>query len=654
MSQGHPPQSDTVEAALRESERAYRTLVETSHDLIWSVDAQGRCTFVNQAVRRIYGYEPAEMLGRLFTDFETSEQARRDLVVFDRIKSGQPHFNYETVHRRKDGTPVWLNVNAVVIRDEQGGVIGVTGTAQDITDRKRSEQARDRLHSLTRATLESTADGILVVNVAGKIETYNRRFAELWHVPPEILAAGDDSAAQAWVLGQLVSAEDFLRKVRYLYRYPREVSFDELEFKDGRIVERYSRPQILEGEVVGRVWSFRDVTEHRLAQQSRTELEARLRQSQKMEAIGSLAAGIAHDFNNILTAIGGHAALLGRCEGLAGMESESLREITESVDRAARLTRQLLALGRRQPLALRPLDLNEVVERMGGLLRRTLGEMIALRARCLSEPAVVCADESLMEQVLLNLAVNARDAMPTGGALEIATVRVEFGQGSGDRTGSYICLQVSDSGSGIAPDVLPRIFDPFFTTKAVGSGTGLGLATVYAIAQQHEGWVDVQSELGRGTTFRVLLPQADSALGLEPAPPVVTDQSPAVAGQGTILVVEDEDAVRQMVRIFLEQQGYTVLLAAHGDEGLVLWRRHSDGIRLLLTDMVMPGGLNGPDLARVLWRERPGLPVVFMSGYSPDTTAGNLDLKEGVNYLPKPFALNRLSAMIAARLQTQA
>jgi hypothetical protein len=332
------------------------------------------------------------------------------------------------------------------------------------------------------------------------------------------------------------------------------------------------------------------------------------------------------------------------------METESLREITESVDRAARLTRQLLALGRRQPLALRPLDLNLVVERMSGLLRRTLGETIALRSRCLSEPAVVSADENLMEQVLLNLVVNARDAMPSGGALEIATVRVEFGPGSGDRTGSYICLQVSDSGSGIAPDVLPRIFDPFFTTKEVGAGTGLGLATVYAIAQQHEGWVDVQSELGRGTTFRVLLPQADSALALEPAPPVVTNE-PDVTGQGMILVVEDEDAVRQMVRIFLEQQGYAVLAAAHGDEGLGLWRRHAGAIRLLLTDMVMPGGLNGPDLARVLWRERPGLPVVFMSGYSPDAKDGNLDLKEGVNYLPKPFALQRLSAMIAARLQ---
>jgi two-component system cell cycle sensor histidine kinase/response regulator CckA len=646
----HP---DAIESALMASEQAYRNLVETSHDLIWSVDARGRWTFVNQAVRQIYGYEPAEMLGRPFTDFQTREQAGRDLKVFGEIKEGRARFNYETVHLRKDGTPVGLNFNAVVLRDGAGEMVGATGTAQDITERRRSEQARDRLHSLTRATLESTADGILVVNVAGKIETYNRRFAELWRVPAEILKSADDGRALAWVLDQLVSAESFLRKVRELYRRPREVSFDELEFKDGRIFERYSRPQILDGEVVGRVWSFRDVTEHRQAQKARGELEQRLQQAQKMQAIGSLAGGIAHDFNNVLSAIGGHAALLARSEGLGSMELESLREITESVDRAARLTRQLLALGRQQPLTLRPLDLNDVVERMGGLLRRTLGQSIALRTRGTNGPAVVRADESLIEQVLLNLALNAHDAMPAGGALEIATSRVDFGAGAGDRHGPYICLQVSDTGSGIAPEVLPRIFDPFFTTKQDGSGPGLGLATVYAIAQQHEGWVDVQSEVGRGTTFRILVPALDPAAMAEPAPSV-PETVRGGAGQGLILVVEDEDAVRQMVRLFLEQQGYTVLAAARSQEGLGLWREHMAGIRLLLTDMVMPGSVGGPEFARTLWRERPDLPVVFMSGYSPEARDADLRLQEGFNYLSKPFSLQRLAAVIAGRLQVQA
>jgi two-component system cell cycle sensor histidine kinase/response regulator CckA len=651
MSQGVPPNPQSVAVALRESERAYRTLVETSHDLIWSIDLQGRCTFVNQASRRILGYEPAEMLGRVFTEFQSPEQAQRDLQTFARILAGAQHFSHEMVVQRKDGTPVWLNVNMVPLRSEQGAITGATGTAQDITDRKRAEQARERLHSLTRATLESTADAILVANVAGRIEIFNRRFTELWHLPADILGSGDEERALAWVLDQLVAPEAFLRRVRQLYRYPREVSFDELLFKDGRIVERYSRPQILDGEVVGRVWSFRDVTEHRQAQKARTELEARLRQAQKMEAIGTLAGGIAHDFNNILTAIGGHAALLGRGGTLGPMEGESLREITECVDRAARFTRQLLALSRHQPLNLREIDLNDVLGRMDVLLRRTLEETIAVRTRTLQGPAWVRADEGMMEQVLLNLAVNARDAMPAGGALEISLAAVDFGPGAADRAGPHYCLRVSDTGRGIPADVLPRIFDPFFTTKEAGLGSGLGLATVYTIVQQHDGWIDVASTVGSGTTFRLHLPAGRPAPAAGEPPTPSTPLPDPAPGPGSILIVEDEDAVRSMVRLALEQQGFSVLTASSGSEGLATWRRHANEIRLILTDMVMPGGPSGPELARSVWRENSNLPVIFMSGYSPEATDRDLNLMEGVNYLPKPFALHRLRAMITLRLQ---
>ncbi len=740
--------------------------------------------------------------------------------------------------------------------------------------RMQSEEARDRSLSLMTATLESTADGILVVNREGKIETFNRLFTGMWRLPDEILAMKDDDRAVKWVLDQLAEPEKFLEKVRYLYDHPEEESFDQLQFKDGRLFERYSRPQLIAGQVVGRVWSFRDITERRRAEtelrekqtqllealriarlayweydvladqfhfndqfyailrttaereggytmssahyagrfvhpedmavvgneiaqalsttdpnfrreiehrityadgeigyfavhvrirkdaagrtvqtyganmdvtphkraegkvrhlanfpelnpnpvleftpegkmvyhnpaavsmalkvgipnladllppaapqivaeclatnQSRLRLETRhgshtlswsfypiaaqrvvhcyvgditerhhleaqLRQAQKMEAIGQLAGGVAHDFNNLLTAIVGHLGLLRPNPQVTPEMAESLDEIAAAASRAANLTNQLLAFSRRQVISVAALDLNEVVTHLTKMLRRVLGEDIAMQVDYAPERLTFQGDAGMIDQVLLNLAVNARDAMPGGGTLRIVTQAVtrRTPDGAGQH-GRFVHLTVSDTGAGISPEVLPRIFEPFFTTKDVGKGTGLGLATVFGIVQQHHGSIDVESTVGRGTTFHVYLPR----IQVPAAPPAVEVPELPARGRGeTILLVEDEPAVREVGIVTLRRYGYRVLTAASGREAVDIWAAHEAEISLLLTDLIMPGGVSGLQLARRLLAEKPDLRVVYTSGYSAETAGKELPLKDGINYLAKPYDLDQL------------
>ena len=377
-------------------------------------------------------------------------------------------------------------------------------------------------------------------------------------------------------------------------------------------------------------------------------IETQLRQSQRLEAVGQLAAGIAHDFNNILTVVHGQAQLLKESGTLAPEATAAVAEIVESAERAVNLTRQLLTFSRQQVMHARGIALNTIVGGVDRLLRRLLGADVAVELELTADATVVDADVSMLEQVLLNLAVNARDAMPGGGKLKLATAAVSV-----DRTevmtaeeypGRFVKLTVSDTGSGVAPEVVPHIFEPFFTTKDVGKGTGLGLATVYSIVQQHRGWIRVFTKLGEGTRFEIFLP-ASSA-------PVAAVERPApirVEGTATILLVEDEPAVRRLAHQALARAGYRILSAATGVEALALWEAHSDEVDLLFTDMVMPDGMSGQQLATTLGQRQPRLKVVFTSGYSPDLVAGT-SLREGFDFLQKPYSLADLLATIAARL----
>jgi PAS domain S-box-containing protein len=404
-------------------------------------------------------------------------------------------------------------------------------------------------------------------------------------------------------------------------------------------------------------WSFFPVPElHRVHCYAgditeRTNLELQLRQSQKMEAIGQLAGGIAHDFNNILTVIQMNASLLNARDVAAEDARESAAQIGQAADRAASLTRQLLVFSRKQAIKPVSLDLNATVANTIKMLERILGEHVALRTDCAPGLPHVQADLGMVEQVLLNLAVNARDAMPHGGQLTIATAARtispdEARADPGAKAGPVVCLSFQDTGVGIAPTDLPHIFEPFFTTKKIGQGTGLGLATVFGIVQQHHGWIRVSSRPGAGTTFSIFLPQATEALPAAPAP----RRSTLPSGTETLLVVEDDAAVRPVVEMILQRCGYRVLTAVSGVEAMDVWRRHRDEIQLVLTDMVMPGGMTGLDLAQKLKAENPGLKIVFMSGYSAKAGNDGPALVEGDNFLQKPYQPLPLAQIIRHNL----
>jgi PAS domain S-box-containing protein len=384
----------------------------------------------------------------------------------------------------------------------------------------------------------------------------------------------------------------------------------------------------------------------------RIQLENELRQAQKMEAIGQLAAGVAHDFNNLLTIIQGHASLQLALTGLRPETTDSLREITQAANRAADLTRQLLAFSRRQIMRPRVIQMNTLLREVTGMLSRLLPETIELRTTFADALQPIWADQTGIEQILLNLVVNARDAMPRGGEILIETKAAKFTPADTAKNpemepGDYVCLSVSDTGTGIDDATRSRIFEPFFTTKPVDKGTGMGLATVYGITKQHEGRIDVATEVGKGSTFRVFLPVTTRVE--EPEEPDFFIPEPTDR-EYTILVVEDDEAVRSLVVEVLQHQQYCVLEAEHAEAALAVWKQQSAKIDLLLTDVIMPG-INGIELAQQLLADRPELKVIYTSGYSSELFGSNMPLDEGRNYLPKPYLSAKLTAIVHAALE---
>lgn len=528
----------------------------------------------------------------------------------------------------KDGRIVWVRAHTIIVRGKDGEPVGVRGVVTDITEHKRSEQELIKSEERYRDLVENAHDIIYSQDLQGRYTSMNQAGAQITgYTVEEALALNIDQTV----------APEFLAKSREMLRRKLEgddVTAYEMEIvaKDGHriTVEANTKLVFQDGVPVGVQGIARDVTERKL-------LEEQLRQSQKMEAIGQLAGGVAHDFNNLLTAINGYSGLaLQRID-----ENHPLRgyleEIKKAGDRAANLTRQLLAFGRKQILQPLPINLNDVVADMNKMLRRLIGEDIVLTATLDSELKRIKADPGQIEQVLMNLVVNARDAMPQGGNLTIETASVELDQDYADRhvgvvPGKFVMLAVSDTGTGMDEATQAKIFDPFFTTKEKGKGTGLGLSTVYGIIRQSGGSIWVYSECGHGTTFKVYLPQ----MAIEPQRAEAIVALPEPRGVETILLVEDEDVVRGLAKQILEQSGYKVLAAARGAEAIGLCQQSVDPIHLVLTDVVMPE-ISGKEVADRLRELRPGVRVLFMSGYTDAAIVHHGVLDSNIEFIQKPF-----------------
>jgi PAS domain S-box-containing protein len=512
-------------------------------------------------------------------------------------------------------------------------LIGIASRMAGIAiERKRAEDALRRAEERFRDIVENAVEGIFQSAPDGKLLAANPAFARvLGYESPAELRDG---------IGELTA---------HFVAPERHAEFARLLDERG-VVQRFEvQMRRLNGGAVwlsltARLVRARDgrPTYHDVFAEDITELkqlEEQFRQSQKMEAFGQLAGGVAHDFNNLLTVIRLSVSLL-RENSLGPQErAMAIEETMRAAERATNLTRQLLTFSRRQPLQPQNLDLNEVVAGMTKMLQRLIGEHITLEAHYAPGGAPVRADAGMMEQALMNLAVNARDAMPRGGRLSLRTSAVNLDAVAvaarpQARPGQYLELAVSDTGTGIAPEHLPHIFEPFFTTKDIGRGTGLGLATVFGIVEQHQGWIEVESRIGEGTTFRVFLPRLAQTAAR------VDDVRPAAAlprGHETILIAEDEADVRGLMQKMLEWHGYRVLVATSGVAALRLWEEHRDAIALLITDMVMPEGMTGRELGERLRAEKSGLKVIYCSGYTDEMLGGDSPLRRGANFIDKPF-----------------
>ena len=627
-----------IERELRESEQRFRDLFEDSPDAIFVEGPDGNVLDANQAACRLHGVGREKLVGMNVLDLVPVEKRRKVLRDFRRLVDGEiTRVEGESVSVDGRMTPVEIHATPIEYRGGPAVLLHV----RDISERKHTEAALRSSERLFHSVWENSVEGKRLTDGRGDIVAVNEAFCKLVGMSRAELEGKPFTVIYA----DTEQPERILKKYRqdFLDRVIEHHIECCLTLRTGAnvMLEQTNSVVELRGQPTVLLASFRDLT-------AQKQLEDQLRHSQRMDAVGQLAGGVAHDFNNILTVIHGHASLLLGRGGLAGATSRSAQQILQAAERAANLTRQLLTFSRRQVMQQRRLDLNEVVGNMTKMLGRILGEDIALELSYWPEPPVIQADAGMMEQVLLNLAVNARDAMPHGGHLSIRISVQDLetphtSQHTEARPGRFVCLTVADSGTGIAPEILQRIFEPFFTTKEVGKGTGLGLATVYGIVKQHQGWVEVESQIGRGATFRVYLPTARAFADGEEESPLETAVR---GGNETILVVEDEQPVRELVCSLLKGQGYRILAAKSGASALQVWRDHKDEVAMLLTDVVMPDQMNGRELAEKLWADRPDLKVIFTSGYGTDIVGSDWVQRHGLQYVQKPYHPHKLAMTV--------
>jgi two-component system cell cycle sensor histidine kinase/response regulator CckA len=634
------------EQELRESEDRFRRLSDAAAEGIL-IHNGGVVVDANEAFVRMFGYELSELVG---TSIERLASAESWSTIAAHIASGYDK-PYVVTGVRKDGSSFYCRLTGkpYLYRGELRRMV----TVHDITERIAAEEAlrrsqeefrrlyeeSKRAEDLYRSLLHSSADAVVVYDLEGNTQYVNNSFSNIF----------------GWTIDDLRN-----RPIPYVPDSEREATMNMIRSvlkdgvpctgfetkrytKDGRLLDissSGSRYHDHEGNPAGVLVVLRDVTESK-------KLEEQLRQAVKMEAIGRLAGGVAHDFNNLLTAVMGYSNMLAQQFPKGSPEYEKLAQITRAGKRAAELTQQLLAFGRKQVLEIKPLDLNLIISDFERMLCRLIGENIEVVTSLSPSLGTACGDQGQIEQILMNLAVNARDAMSEGGTLTIETANASLGEEyswpNEDLTpGDYVMFTVSDTGRGMKASVRSRIFDPFFTTKQKGVGTGLGLSTVYGIVKQHRGHISVYSEPGRGTTFKVYLPRVQGIPEHDTADPI---RIPRPTGAETILLVEDEDVVRELSREVLESLGYTALTARDPHQAIAVSREHEGPIHLLLTDIVLPK-MDGRSLFDFLSKERSEMKVLFVSGYTENFIVHHGVLDKGLNFLQKPFTADSLAMKV--------
>jgi len=638
----------------------YRSLFRDAGDGILRTDMQGRILEANAAFQAMVGRTEGE-LRRLthagLTPGSWLEEEGR--ILAEQVLKRGFSDPYRKEYRRADGALLPVEMRVQLLRDGAGRPAGFWAVARDVTERARTENAMRASSAFLDSIIDQSPTPTWISDVGGNLIRVNKANLDLLHMREEEILGLYNIFRD-----NIVEKQGFMPLIRRVYEEGVSVRFrlvwDSADLRDLRFLDH--APVVLltsvfpildaAGKVTHAVFQHLDVTRLTQAESEKARLEAQLLQAQKMESIGRLAGGIAHDFNNMLEVIQGYSDLLADRLGPQDPLWHYVDGIRKAAGRSAEVTGQLLAFSRRQVIEPRVVDLNAVIEDLRSTLEPLIGEDVTLRITADPGQCLILADPAQLAQVLVNMAANARDAMPEGGELGITTSHALLdgsSRGRGDcRPGPHVLLEVSDGGIGMDGETMAHLFEPFYTTKDVGRGTGLGLATVYGIVKQNGGCIGVESRPGCGSVFRIYLPAAEGAARREePAP---AGRPPEAGRHETILLVEDDGLVRATAQAMLEALGYRVLPAGSGREAVVSCAESDRAVDLLLTDIVMPD-MNGAELRDRVVRIRPGLPVLFMSGYTADVIASHGILEDGVDLVQKPFDLPLLDRRIREVLE---
>ncbi|MEW6602520.1 MAG: PAS domain-containing protein, partial [Nitrospirota bacterium] len=621
------------ENALRKSEEQVRMLLNSTAEAIYGLDLEGNCTFCNPSCLRLLGYEKeTDLLGKNMhrlthhTRIDGTEYPVSECRIYNVIRRGEGIHVDDEILWRADGSYFYAEYRCYPVYSE-GVIIGTVVTCLDITERRQAEK-------FIKNILESVGEGFIVIDKEYRILSANRAFCEYVNKVSEEI-----TGRHCYEVSHYVDKPCYEQGEECPVRYTFETGTPHTVIHTH--YDRDNKPSYVEiraypmknesGEIISVIELVNDITERR-------KLESQLRQAQKMEAVGLLAGGVSHDFNNILTAIVGYGNLLKMHMKDDDPMRHNVTQILASVERGANLTHSLLAFSRKQVMNPKPVNFNNIVESVYKLLKRLIGEDIELKTLLTDKDVTVMADRGQIEQVLMNLATNARDAMPDGGRLTIETERIDIKEeyikshGFGV-PGIYVLISITDTGSGMDEDTKAKLFEPFFSTKEVGKGTGLGLAMIYGIIKQHSGYINVYSEPGEGTTFKIYLPLIMAKI----EEPVKEDIITSVGGTETILIAEDDDAARELTKTVLQEFGYTVIEAKDGLEALEKFMENRNSINMVILDVIMPKR-SGPEVLNEIRKAKPDIKALFISGYTADAINKKKLLEEDIDFLSKPFS----------------